>query len=71
VADLVKDGDTGYVVPVGDIETLVLRLKWLAWDEELRTRLAENARSRVEEWSPEANVDAVAEALGQIRGGAV
>ena len=72
VGDLVKDGETGYVVPVGDVETLSLRLKSLAWDEELRMTLADNARARIEEWSPAANVDALAAALSEVvKGGAV
>jgi glycosyltransferase involved in cell wall biosynthesis len=72
VGDLVKDGETGYVVPVGDLETLSLRLESLALDEELRATLADNARSRVEGWSPAANVDALATAMSEVvKGGVV
>ncbi len=66
VGDLVKDGETGYVVSVGDLETLVLRLKSLAWDDELRASLSENANSRIESWSPAANVDAFVGAMSEL-----
>ena len=69
VGDLVKDGDTGYVMPVGDLETLIIRLKSLAWDYELRARLSGNARSRIESWSPAANVDAFVGALSDVVSG--
>ena len=70
VGDLVIDGETGYVVPVGDLETLILRLKSLAWDDELRASLSENAHSRIERWSPAANVAAFVGALSElVRGG--
>ncbi len=45
VGDLVKDGETGYVVPVGDLEALILRLKTLAWDDELERLFRKTAIS--------------------------
>jgi len=64
--DLVRDGETGFVVPVGDVETLSLRLRSLAWDDRLREALSKNARSRICEWSPQANVDALVGAVTEL-----
>ncbi len=58
VGDLVRDGETGYVIPVGDAGALAARLEELAADAALRARLAMHARARMKAWSPEANVDA-------------
>jgi glycosyltransferase involved in cell wall biosynthesis len=60
--DLVRDGETGYVIPVGDVGALATRLKELAADAAVRARLAAHARARMEAWSPEANADAFAKA---------
>ena len=64
VGDLVEDGETGYVVPVGDVKTLSLRLRSLALDKESSD--FGGKRSRVEGWSPAANADAFAGALSVL-----
>jgi glycosyltransferase involved in cell wall biosynthesis len=66
VGDLVKDGETGYVVPVGDVEMLALRMNSLAWNGELRASLSDNAYARIKSWSPEANVDGFVRAMSEI-----
>jgi glycosyltransferase involved in cell wall biosynthesis len=45
--DLVVDGETGYLVPVGDVAALADRLAILADDSEVRTRFGVNGRARV------------------------
>jgi glycosyltransferase involved in cell wall biosynthesis len=45
--DLVADGETGYIVPVGDVAALVDRLAMLADDAQLRARLGTSGRARV------------------------
>jgi glycosyltransferase involved in cell wall biosynthesis len=45
--DVVSDGETGYIVPVGDVAKLVDRLAMLAEDPELRARLGKSGRARV------------------------
>jgi glycosyltransferase involved in cell wall biosynthesis len=45
--DLVVDGDTGYLVPVGDRFEFARRTHWLLDDETLRRRLGEAGRDRV------------------------
>lgn len=43
VRDSLRDGETGFLVPNGDIEALALRMKQLLTDEELRRTLSEAA----------------------------
>ena len=49
VPEMIRDGQDGLLFPVGDAETLAARLKALLEDAELRRRLGEQARRRVEE----------------------
>jgi glycosyltransferase involved in cell wall biosynthesis len=46
---VVDDGETGFVVPIGDVEALADRLQRLRDDPELRARLAESGRTRMRE----------------------
>lgn len=46
-ARLIEDGQTGLLVPAGDVEALALALRYLADDEALRTRLAAAASANV------------------------
>jgi glycosyltransferase involved in cell wall biosynthesis len=45
--DLVSEGESGYLVPVGDVAGLVERLALLAADPHLRARLGASGRARV------------------------
>ena len=45
--DLVSNGETGYLVPVGDVAGLAERLTLLGDDPQLRARLGTAGRSRV------------------------
>ena len=47
VPDVVDDGESGFLVEVGDIEALAGRLEQLARDPELRARLGRTGRKRV------------------------
>jgi glycosyltransferase involved in cell wall biosynthesis len=47
--ELVEDGVTGFLVPVGDVDTLTNRLGRLLEDEELRVRMGQAARDRARE----------------------
>lgn len=46
--ELVRDGETGLLFPVGDAAALAAQLNRLAGDPELRARLAEASRRRIE-----------------------
>lgn len=60
--DLVREGETGHVVPVGDIDALANRLRNLARDRDLRSAMGERARARISEWSLAQNLDGFVEA---------
>jgi 2-deoxystreptamine N-acetyl-D-glucosaminyltransferase/2-deoxystreptamine glucosyltransferase len=67
--DLVVDGETGLLVPPGDVAALRAALERLLGDPDLRRRLGEAARARVEErfsWPAvtDATIAAYEEALG-------
>lgn len=47
--DVVEDGESGYIVPVGDVETLAARLRELAADPRLRERFGRRAREVFDE----------------------
>jgi glycosyltransferase involved in cell wall biosynthesis len=49
LSDLVLEGETGYLVPVGDVRRLANRLAVLADHPDLRVRLGKNARVRAEQ----------------------
>jgi D-inositol-3-phosphate glycosyltransferase len=51
LAFLVKDGETGFTVPVGDPDALCGPLKSLINDPELRRRMGENAAAFAQEYS--------------------
>jgi len=53
--DLVRNEETGLVVPCGDVDVLAAALDRLVSDADLRTQLGGNASSEVENWSPSAN----------------
>lgn len=42
--EVVKDGETGFVVPVGDMEALMDRIKYLLENEDLRERMGKLGR---------------------------
>ena len=47
VPDVVRDGEDGFLVEAGDVETLAERLERLAADPELRRAMGERGRERV------------------------
>lgn len=54
IPEQVEDGESGYLIPAGDSETLATRLKELLADAELRDRMGERGLERVERFSIEA-----------------
>ena len=47
--DLVVDGETGFLVPFGDVHGLADKLAWLAQHPDERHRMGEAGRKRIEE----------------------
>jgi glycosyltransferase involved in cell wall biosynthesis len=58
--DLVRDGETGFVVPVGDTALLSERFRTLVTNRGLLRAMGARARQRIDEWGPEQNQEAFA-----------
>ena len=67
---LVRDGETGAVVPAGDVGALSQALARLMADGELRARLGQRGREEVGAYTYERAADAFASALAHASGGA-
>jgi glycosyltransferase involved in cell wall biosynthesis len=63
---LVRDGDTGLVVPAGDARPLGDAIRALLDDPARRARLGERARAAVASFSHEAAADAFGRALRAV-----
>lgn len=46
--EVIKDGVTGYLVPVGNVEAMADRMMRLYYDQELRVKMGEKGRQRAE-----------------------
>jgi len=62
-ADLVREGENGFLFPVGDIEALGQRLERLAADAALRRRMGERSRQLIATWDYSRAVEVIVEAL--------
>jgi glycosyltransferase involved in cell wall biosynthesis len=61
-ADLVQDGVTGVIYPCGDTTRLAAALDGILGDPTRAVTMGRAARTRMDDWSPAANADAVAAA---------
>ena len=66
--DLVREGETGFVYPVGDIDALARILEIMAVDPCAVKRLGDAARQRMETWSPQLGIDKTVEAVERSLG---
>lgn len=57
--DLVRDGETGYVFPCGDVDALAMVLDCALRDREALRRMAQAARERMATWSTKDYADAL------------
>jgi len=62
-ADLVEDGVNGYVVPVGDVDTLANRLRCVTGDQVLAKAMGASSLARISRWDFEADVAGLTQAL--------
>src|SRR5699024_6334285 len=70
--DVIEDGESGFVVPVGDVEALADRLRALVADADLRERFGRRARVIFDErFAADAVVSQYAELVGPAPGRAV
>ncbi|MCS7313282.1 MAG: glycosyltransferase [Acidobacteria bacterium] len=61
--DLVREGETGFVYPCGDVKALTYILREVLPDRERLRRMGEAARKRMKTWSPRENVEALLQAV--------
>lgn len=67
IPEVVDDGTTGFLCPPGDVEAFADRISALLSDDELRTRMGEAGRERVEsEFSVDRMVDEMAAAYDSL-----
>jgi glycosyltransferase involved in cell wall biosynthesis len=66
--DLVKEGETGYVFPCGDIHSLASVLRLALNDRPRLRRMGEAARKRMASWSPADYVNALVESVSTAAG---
>ncbi|MEI9478039.1 MAG: glycosyltransferase family 4 protein [Deltaproteobacteria bacterium] len=64
--DLVRSGENGFVIPVGDTLALAKALEVLAEDEALRHRMGQASRSIIEKFSPENWANGVMQAIEAV-----
>ena len=63
--DLIREGETGYVFPCGDVDALATVLKQALSDRQVLRRMGEAARARMASWSLADYVNAVVEAVSR------
>ena len=61
--DLVFEGRTGFIFPVSNLEALAVLLREVLNSRDRLIRIVEAAQARMNEWSPEKNVDGLIEAI--------
>jgi glycosyltransferase involved in cell wall biosynthesis len=66
--DLVREGETGFVFPMGDVNALSKLLHQVLRSPELLRRLSQAARTRMASWSPTQNLEGFVLALEQAVG---
>ena len=62
-ADLVTDGETGYVISVGDIDALTDRLRRMTINPALAKSMGDHSLQLISRWDFEADVAGLLEAL--------
>jgi glycosyltransferase involved in cell wall biosynthesis len=67
--DLVRDGETGFVYPCGDIKQLSARLSQILTNSPMREHMSAAARKRMSTWRPEQNVEAYVKAVAGVAEG--
>jgi len=65
-ADLVREGENGFLFSVGDLETLARRIGQLATDPGLRLAMGKRSREIIAGWNYDACVEGVVNALRHV-----
>jgi len=61
--DLVRQGENGYIFPVGDVEVLATIFRDVLSDSGKRNLMSSAARERMETWSPREYISSIVEAV--------
>ncbi len=64
--DIIKNGENGFLVKVGDVEQIVNRVKRLLDDGELRQRFVKNSKETLRKFSWESSIDKLEETLSNL-----
>ncbi len=64
--DIIKDGENGFLVEVGNVQKIVERVKVLLENEELRQQFVEKSRETVSKFSWDSLVDKLEEVLNRL-----
>jgi glycosyltransferase involved in cell wall biosynthesis len=64
VADLVQDGENGYVIPTGNVDKLAEAMTAFARDPQLASRMGQHSARLIEAFSPECCAAGLATAVG-------
>ena len=62
-AELVRQAETGYFYPCGNVDALAALLREVLSDRDRLKRLSEAARQRMETWSPKENIEGHVQAV--------
>jgi glycosyltransferase involved in cell wall biosynthesis len=52
-AEMIEDGHSGFLIPNGDVEAMARSIVTMCQDEDLRRRLADAARVRMQNFTPD------------------
>ena len=66
--DIIKNGENGFLVEVGDVKQIVNRVEELLDDGELRQRFVKNSQETLKKFSWESSIDQLEKALSNIAG---
>lgn len=67
--DIIKDGENGFLVPVGDIEQIVNMVLLLLEDNSLRQKLCLNAQETIKEFTWQKSIDNLGNVLKNLHNG--
>jgi glycosyltransferase involved in cell wall biosynthesis len=65
-ADIIVDGETGFLVPRGDVPALMRAMRTLLEEDEVRTRMGEAAKVRAEAFTPAVSVPRIEQLYEEI-----
>ena len=66
--DLVREGDNGYIHPVGNVDALSEALTRLIESPERRRQMGQRSREIISQWSHDACVDGILQAIDHVTG---